>query len=53
MDEVAISALSESLERSAGSMTVEEKAETERAIRSHRIGILKQRAMIGALGIDV
>ena len=53
MDEVAISALSESLERNASSITVEEKAEMERAIRAHHIGILKQRAVMGALGIDV
>ena len=51
LDETAISALSEALAvlRDAGDPLV---SELEQAVRSHRIGIIKQRAILGAAGIE-
>jgi hypothetical protein len=52
LDETAISALSEALAvlREAKDPLV---PELEQAVRSHRIGIVKQRAILGAAGIKV
>ena len=52
LDELAIAALSDAaaLLRKANDPTV---PDLERAIRTHRIGILKQRAVLGAAGLDM
>lgn len=52
LDEFAIAILSEALValRTADDPGV---AQVEHAIRSHRIGILKQRAILGAAGIKI
>jgi hypothetical protein len=52
LDEFAIAALSDAvaLLRAADDQDV---AHVEHAIRTHRIGILKQRAILGAAGIEI
>ena len=52
LDEFAISALSDAVAvlREANDPAV---PDLEHAIRTHRIGIMKQRAILGAAGIDV
>jgi hypothetical protein len=52
MDEAAIDALASALAilRDSGHP---ETAVVEEAVRTHRIGILKQRAILGAAGLDV
>lgn len=52
LDEFAIAALSEALSvlRAADAPGT---AQIEQAIRTHRVGILKQRVILGAAGIEV
>ena len=52
LDELAIAALSDAAAalREANDPAV---TDLEQAIRTHRIGILKQRAILGAFGIEV
>ena len=52
LDEFAIATLSDAaaLLREANDPTV---TDLEHAIRTHRIGIIKQRAVLGAAGLDV
>ena len=52
-EEVAIRVLHDNLLSVADRITELERQGVERQIRSHRIGIIKQRAIMGALGIDV
>jgi hypothetical protein len=52
LDEFAIAAISEAIAtmREADDPTV---PDLEHAVRTHRIAIMKQRAILGAAGIDV
>ncbi|MCJ2116454.1 hypothetical protein MKK65_07650 [Methylobacterium sp. J-001] len=52
LDEFAIAALSDAVAilRAADDQDV---TQVEHAIRTHRIGILKQRAILGAAGIEI
>ncbi|KAB1077141.1 hypothetical protein [Methylobacterium soli] len=53
LEEVAISALSDGLAAIRKQCPDEDVSDLEHAVRAHRIGILKQRAVLGGLGIEV
>ena len=52
-EEATIVALSETLARHPDAYTSEQLVECRSDIRSHRVGIIRQRAILGAVGIDV
>ena len=53
MEEAMIEGLSERARALGGRLSDKEASAIRHQIREHRVGILKQRALMGALGIDV
>ena len=53
IEEATIGALLDELERARDKTPVWLISAMRRRIRAHRVGIIKQRAVMGALGIDV